>query len=364
LNFSLWGTHLGELYIIAAVGIWPWNIWNTKKGRKEKGEVEEEKEDMDSKESQEVLHHHHRPVVENPRVLRLEDEEQALQLLVDEDEDASNPSNVLSPAVRSLSMSRNMAVSLTDEVSHMIRLPPPSSTPTPKKTVQKSLTSTSQAEFHAPSSLTSFSLSNPEKEVKSLMLSSGVSLVETKTGCLSSSSLTTNSSPSPTSVLTGICVSRWDDIVGPQTVYLWTEQLTSLFFPTSLPPSLAPLVKYVTDHTVDHHRHGGEDAPPSSSHRSIFVLVPALSLVYLSLSFRVPSPLDSTAVLEFDSSTNMTADHPDHPPAYVPHALSVLAPIEYLPVFLLLRPLLLSWLAEFAPKTGVLLAKVGGFYVP
>src|SRR5580692_8929551 len=53
--------------------------------------------------------------------------------------------------------------------------------------------------------------------------------------------------------LTGVVVSRWDNILGPQCIYLWTEETTSCFNPSDLPTHIDCLVKYVTDHTVDHH---------------------------------------------------------------------------------------------------------------
>jgi hypothetical protein len=138
-------------------------------------------------------------------------------------------------------------------------------------------------------------------------------------------------------VLLGVVVSRWDNIVGPQWVYVWTEELTSLFHPAPLPPALARLLKYVADKTVDHHEVDGARVVSPRARRSALTLVPDLDLAYVSLSIRVPGEGSAPAV---------------------PHSLALLAHLPLLNHFLLQRPLLTSWLAEFGPKVAVLLAKV------
>lgn len=152
-----------------------------------------------------------------------------------------------------------------------------------------------------------------------------------------------------------IVLSRWDNIVGPQCVYLWNEELTSVYYPTNLPPKLSGIVKYVTDHTVDHHEVNGNYISPSTQKTSLCI-VPELKFVYLSMSIRVPSEMDT--VLEFASSSSMTANDPDQPATSIPHAVAVLVDLKFLSHFLLLRPLVISWLSEYVPKIGVIVCKV------
>lgn len=284
------------------------------------------------------------------------------------------------PLVRSLSMSRNMALSVLDEVPHMISLAASENSPW---TINKKSSSTSalvkvkngrgENDHHDPNRRSSENKSSTDEILQNQLLSmsfvddpdlrralemDGVSLVE------SNSTLSQITFPSARGVkknelLTGIVVSRWDNIVGPQCVYLWTEEVTSLFYPGNLPPHLSGVVKYVTDHTVDHQDVNGNLSSPYTQ-KSTLCIVPDLSLVYISLSIRVPSEIET--VLEFASSSSMTANDPDQPATSVPHAISVLANLKFLSHFLLLRPLIINWLNEFSPKIGVLLCKVIFFY--
>lgn len=138
-------------------------------------------------------------------------------------------------------------------------------------------------------------------------------------------------------------------------MYLWTEELTSIYYPQSLPPHLSGVVKYVTDHTVDHQDVDGEGFGPNMERCSL-CLVPELGLVYASISVRVPSGLD--AVLEFASNSSMTGNDPDQPVISVPHSVAVLGDLKYVAHFLLLRPLIAGWLREFGMKIGLLVCKV------
>jgi hypothetical protein len=293
------------------------------------------------------------------------------------------------PLVRSLSMSRNMASSIlhgVEEVPHMIRLVSATSdslSPLRPKLLKKSFSTSSLSRLQKFGMNSSFdegrresydggsgggdinnslalslSVVDSNPDVIRAMGKDGVSLVESK----GSSSLSQIAFPSfirggikKNELLTGIVVSKWDNIVGPQCVYLWTEEVTSLFYPGCLPSQLSGVVKYVTDHTVDHQDVDGNQLNPSTQ-RTTLCIVPDLSLVYIAISIRVPAETDT--VLEFASSSSMTANDPDQPAMTVPHAVSILANLQFLSHFLLLRPLLVNWLNEFAPKIGVLLCKV------
>jgi len=291
------------------------------------------------------------------------------------------------PLVRSLSMSRNMAYSVVDEVPHMIKLLPPNVPINEKRSWWKpSLLKKSSSTSSLPNirkRLTKMELNgrknlNPTNSRSERRGSAGVDVDDyndyeaggdAATELIKQSAIT-NSHQQETStqtltpivkgtrrndLLVGIVVSRWDNIVGPQSVYLWTEELTSVFYPGDLPPELSPLIKYVTDHTVDHQTATAGYIPPSVQ-RTTLCIVPDLSLAYLSLSIRVPTEIDT--ILEFQSSAPMSINHPDNPALTMPHSISVLCNLKYLNQFILLRPLVISWLTEFGPQIGVLLCKV------
>jgi hypothetical protein len=59
----------------------------------------------------------------------------------------------------------------------------------------------------------------------------------------------------------------------------------------------------------------------------------------------------------------MTANDPDQPATSIPHAVAILGDLKHLSHFLLLRPLMISWLNEFGPKIGVLVCKVGYIFM-
>lgn len=290
------------------------------------------------------------------------------------------------PLVRSLAMSRNMALSVVDEVPHMIRLPTSDENPTlendEESTTDRWKTSTSTTTSSSTSALPNSSdvpaNNNVTDDVTESLQTKGThapvitsssqdqdhKAYSNNSNTSVPSTITTNSQNSTTPVvkgtrrndlLVGVVVSRWDNIVGPQAVYLWTEELTSVFYPANLPPDLSKLVKYVTDHTVDHQTATGRYIHPSVQ-RTTLCIVPDLNLAYLSLSIRVPSELDT--ILEFQISAPMTENSPDIPALIMPHSISVLYNLKYFNQFMLLRPLVVSWLVEFGPRIGVLLCKV------
>ncbi|ODN03428.1 Protein C9orf72 [Orchesella cincta] len=297
-------------------------------------------------------------------------------------EDETDPSE--GPLVRSLSMSRNMAYSVVDEVPHMIKLLPPKVPINEKRSWWKpSLLKKSSSTSSLPNIRRRFSameLEQNERENSYLKSerrgSGGVDVVghngyqdrgdaskELKNSVITNSLREESSTQTLTPIvkgtrrndlLVGIVVSRWDNIVGPQSVYLWTEELTSVFYPANLPAELSPLMKYVTDHTVDHQTATAGYIPPSVQ-RTTLCIVPDLNLAYLSLSIRVPTEIDT--ILEFQSSAPMSINHPDNPALTMPHSISVLCNLKYLNQFILLRPLVISWLTEFGPQIGVLLCK-------
>lgn len=303
--------------------------------------------------------------------------------------------------VRSLSMSRNMAFSVVDEVPHMIRLCQPETTETATaekkpswwKSSSSSASNSTSTKLRKSSSASSInnirhqSLDNnttgssgtPSKEPTPRRGSDGLETIQNGLNSLTaqvslSARVPATHTKSVQSVVTepqhltpivkgtrrndllvGIVVSRWDNIVGPQSVYLWTEELTSVFYPVGLPQPINKLVKYVTDHTVDHQTATGGYIPPTVQ-RTTLCIVPDLGLAYQSLSIRVPTEIDT--ILEFQTSAPMTPGNPDNPALTMPHSISVLSNIKYLSQFLLLRPLIISWLLEFGPRLGVLLCKV------
>ncbi|CAL8082600.1 unnamed protein product [Orchesella dallaii] len=300
----------------------------------------------------------------------------------DDDADSSE-----GPLVRSLSMSQNMAYSVVDEVPHMIKLLPPtvpidkkrswwkpsllkkSSSTSSLPNIKKQLNTMEQKQNGYDNNVSSYSKS--ERRCSGDMDdginsyedsrddSNGLTNSSAKTNSLHQESSTQTLTPivkgtRRNDLLVGIVVSRWDNIVGPQSVYLWTEELTSVFYPVNLSAELSPLMKYVTDHTVDHQTATAGYIPPSVQ-RTTLCIVPDLNLAYLSLSIRVPTEIDT--ILEFQSSAPMSLNHPDNPALTMPHSISVLCNLKYLNQFLLLRPLVTSWLIEFAPQMGVLLCK-------
>lgn len=302
------------------------------------------------------------------------------------------------PLVRSLSMSRNMAFSVVDEVQHMIKILPAHVAVEERRSWWKA-TTPSATSLRKSSSLTnvsqySHSTTEPEDVDETTsrsrpQLRRGSSGLDIQNALFeydatngidedvplpisrnhgqdekTIQSITGPQQPQITPImkgtrrndlLIGIIVSRWDNIVGPQSIYLWTEEMTSVFYPTNLPSQLNRLVKYVTDHTVDHQTVTGGYIPPTVQ-RTTLCIVPDLSLAYLSLSIRVPTEIDT--ILEFQSSAPMSANHPDNPALTMPHSISVLSNLKFLNQFLQLRPLLGSWLLEFGPQIGVLLCKV------
>lgn len=292
--------------------------------------------------------------------------------------------------VRSLSMSRNMAFSVVDEVPHMIRLCPTETPQVEKKPswwkssssgLRKSSSASSinnirpQINNSDPSAVNSssrglsrrasdldatmqntFNELNYQRDRPTFSSSRGITSKSVKLATESQHLNPIVKGTRRNDLLVGVVVSRWDNIVGPQSVYLWTEEFTSVFYPINLPGQLSKLVKYVTDHTVDHQTATGGYIPPTVQ-RTTSCIVPDLGLAYLSLSIRVPTEIDT--ILEFQTSSPMTANNPDNPVLTMPHSISVLSNFKYLSQFLLLRPLITSWLLEFGPQIGVLLCKVG-----
>ncbi|CAG7822335.1 unnamed protein product [Allacma fusca] len=297
--------------------------------------------------------------------------------------------------VRSLSMSRNLALSMYEEMPHVIQLNSGESLvnvryPLKKSSSASSLTrllllndiadqeepanpSVSRRIPSNPAPSTSFaqpkvsnSQSVPYPHVVPEVLeaeSLADSIAKLEMRAISDEASVKNLiGGKRNDLLVGIVVSRWDNIVGPQCVYLWTEERTSTFYPLqeegvfnfsrgNLPTHLSRLVKYVTEHTVDHQDVDGNLVLPSML-RSTLCIVRDLDLAYLSVSIRVPLDPDTESTFGFSHLGDR-----NRPAATVPHAVAVLANLQYLNHFLLLRPLVLNWLSEFAPKIGVLLCK-------
>jgi len=269
--------------------------------------------------------------------------------------------------VRSLSMSSNVASSVVEEVSHMIRMAPTSTSVSSPvffgtKGTMNSAAMSAATDFGLPSSgsfvpetgggyLNSKSqaiISQTSSKAGGQNSSSVIEVLKTDAlravGDVSEklNMLASMSSLRKNELLEAIVVSRWDNIVGPQCVYLWTEEVTSVFYPTVFSSTLSPLIKYVTEHTVDHQE---DENVVASTRRITLCIVPDLNFVYLSLSIRLPP--------EFDPVMN------DHiPSSTIPHAISILGNMQFLPRFLALRPLFVSWLSEFSPKIGVFLVQV------
>jgi len=248
-----------------------------------------------------------------------------------------------SPLFRSLSMSENLAFSVVDEVPHMFRLnalttavPSSSNSPTEGNGDQRYSGQGQESYFHRHQEL-------KPKASNSVGVTS--SYLESNAIAMTIPLKRSTSMGKRNDILIGIVVSRWDNIVGPQCSYLWTEEMTSLFYPGNLPKHLTRLIKYVSDHTVDHHEVDG-NLVSHSTMKSGLCIVPDLHLVYISLSIRVPSDSMSSEI--------------ERPGMTVPHSVAVLASLQYLHHFILMRPLVTSWLTEFAPKIGVLICKVRG----
>lgn len=238
-----------------------------------------------------------------------------------------------SPLFRSFSMSQSLASSVAEEVSNVIRLNGLTEVASSSRILTSGYDDTDNDTFFYRQQRQELKVSQ-SFSLSSTYLENSITLPLKRTPSLGGKR---------NEMLTGIVVSRWDNIVGPQCSYLWTEEMTSLFYPGNLPKHLSRLIKYVTDHTVDHHVADGTLL--HSAVKSGLCIVPDLSLVYMFVSIRVPSSDSLGCEIQQAGLT-------------VPHSVAVLADLQYLHHFLLIRPLVTSWLMEFAPKIGVLICKV------
>jgi hypothetical protein len=153
------------------------------------------------------------------------------------------------------------------------------------------------------------------------------------------------------SIISAIVLSKWDDIIGPQTVHVWLKgEANEKVLGTEDTPGnklirnvcLAKSVKYVTVHTVNYTGlnsalspcHGSDIADPGQKNSGIFI-VPEIDLVAQSLVFQLQ-----------DQELNVL------------YSLAILVSYQHYSYFLHLRQLCWHWLQRMATRLHVILLKV------
>ena len=142
------------------------------------------------------------------------------------------------------------------------------------------------------------------------------------------------------SIVSGVILSKWDDIMGPQTVHMWLREDVrngSHHSSTQNNTCLAKAVKYVTSHTVNYtgaHYNISSNTDTSERNSSIF-LVPELDLIAQSLVFQLR-----------DQDLN------------TPYSLAVMVSYQHYSYFLHFRQLYRHWLQRMTARLHVILLKV------
>jgi hypothetical protein len=152
-------------------------------------------------------------------------------------------------------------------------------------------------------------------------------------------------------IISAIVLSKWDDIMGPQTVYVWlksevdmenVDSRSSVGHNVIKNMCLANSVKYVTSHTVNYTSLNSVVSPscgdatvdPVERNSGIFI-VPELDLVAQSLVFQLQ-----------DHELN------------IPYSLAIIMSYQHYSYFLHLRRLCQLWLQRMVARLHVILQKV------
>ncbi|KAJ9579434.1 hypothetical protein L9F63_024458 [Diploptera punctata] len=229
---------------------------------------------------------------------------------MDESKDSGSEKNAL-PVVRSVAMSENIARSVREEVKHLIHVESPVNNVLAAAgclvEVEKDPGfSLGKAEYHSYGTNSSVSYILPSIEE---------------------------------SIVSAVILSKWDDIMGPQTVHVWLREEAK-----SVPchsdaknkTCLTKAVKYVTCHTVNYTGSScvsSNSADSTERSNSIFV-VPELDLIAQSLVFQLR-----------DQELN------------VPYSLALMVSYQHYNYFLHLRQLCRHWLQRMAARLHVILLK-------
>lgn len=153
------------------------------------------------------------------------------------------------------------------------------------------------------------------------------------------------------SIVSAIVLSKWDDIIGPQTVHVWLKDEANVkILSTEDTPGhsvirnvcLAKSVKYVTVHTVNctglnpalSPCYGSDTVNPGQKNSGIFI-VPEIDLVAQFIVFQLQ-----------DHQMNIL------------HSLAILVSYQHYSYFLHLRQLCWHWLQRMAARLHVILLKV------
>lgn len=153
------------------------------------------------------------------------------------------------------------------------------------------------------------------------------------------------------SIVSAIVLSKWDDIIGPQTVHVWSQDKANVkIASTEDTPGrnviknvcLAKSVKYVTVHTVNctglnqalSPCCGSDTVDPGQKNSGIFI-VPEIDLVAQFIVFQLQ-----------DHQLNVL------------HSLAILVSYQHYSYFLHLRQLCWHWLQRMAARLHVVLLKV------
>jgi hypothetical protein len=239
--------------------------------------------------------------------------------------DSDSGKNVL-PILRSVAMNANIAHSAQEEAQHFMHVDSSKSSEFPAV----SATDITYSEEVKPDPPTEYNLPNVH------CAGSSVSYIL----------------PSEEDNITSaIVLSKWDDIMGPQTVHVWLKSevdMRNMDTRSSVGHSvirnlcLAKSVKYVTSHTVNYtglhsvmsSNCGDATVNPVERNSGIFI-VPELDLIAQSLIFHLQ-----------DHELN------------VPYSLTMIVSYQHYSYFLHLRQLCQLWLQRMAARLHVILQKV------
>jgi len=237
----------------------------------------------------------------------------------------SNSSGSDFPIVRSVAMGSDIARS-QEEVCHFIHVDSSKSSGLPAVTT----TGTTDLEELKPDAPAEYTLSN----VRGANLSVSYILPSEED-----------------SIVSAVVLSKWDDIIGPQTVHVWLKDEANLkILSTEDTPGhsvirnvcLAKSVKYVTVHTVNctglnpalSPCYGSDTINPGQKNSGIFI-VPEIDLVAQFVVFQLQ-----------DHQMNIL------------HSLAILVSYQHYSYFLHLRQLCWHWLQRMAARLHVILLKV------
>ncbi|XP_069694227.1 guanine nucleotide exchange factor C9orf72 homolog isoform X2 [Periplaneta americana] len=241
-------------------------------------------------------------------------------------------SDINVPTVRSIAMSANIARSVREEVRHLIHVDSSESDRLHTDTMTDSDYSKCLEEVKVDPS---FSLGKSDFNLPQVHgASSNISYILPSV---------------EENIISAIVLSKWDDIIGPQTVHVWLQDnadikstsIRSIPYRTALNSCLAKAVKYVTGHTVNYSGLSSVFSPsyadsatiPGERNNSVFV-VPELDLIAQSLVFQLQNHEVNT-----------------------PFSLALMVSYQHYNYFLHLRQLCRHWLQRMAARLHVILLK-------